>query len=418
MANKKQIQFPRFVIKKYKAEAIDTMTNYINENIDDFVDGEEITIRYLDYKDGESLRSINGIIDIKLNESNEKIASLSVEIGEHDTVKILESENEPEDKKSLWLTDWSHEEPYPASDLKSEVIKLKLELKAMREMLNKHDYALSNTIAGGDIITNSEKYELENQYDKEQPEDSDIKPTYDTGDTEVYTWGIYLGKSDLRELIEDDKYEFYRKMKYFLKLRLFNKEGKEIEETEDITLHLVCDSQIATIDENRVLFAEEECTATLTATLYQYGEKINSINYGIIFKKNEKPDYEVYGEPNVHHILVKTAPNFDTLQQNFDYLCVNELCWCINESSLYLKAKDANGNVKLFKINGQGSITPTGETESITYRIDEDGFIDMNDEYTGKYIFLDEEGFINVLAGNIDEEGYIVLTDTAPNNLI
>lgn len=406
MENKKIVQLPRYKINLPKRQAIDAMNDYINGHLSEFIDGEEITIRYLD-NDGVSLCSVNAIVDISSDNSH---GSVSVELGEYDTIKISNSENPPE-HDTLWLTEWGDEE-VEVSDLKSEIKLLKLQLKKMQEMLNKHDYALSNTIAGGDIITNSEKYDLENKYDTEQPEDSEYEPSYDTGDTEVDSWDIYLGNSSFKKLIEDD-YEFYIRMKYFLKLRLFNKDEKEIDPS-GYTLDLKCISLVAGIQDN-VLYGTGEGAVAITVTLLKDEELIGQKFYNISLKKNAKPDYETYGEPNVHHILVKTVQTYQELIDNFNYLCVNEFCWCIENSSLYLKIKLPNGRIVPFKINGEGGDIPTGQTTNIVYSFNDEGFITMDDENKG-YLFVDDEGYINILAGSIDEEGYIILNDTSPNN--
>ena len=130
------------------------------------------------------------------------------------------------------------------------------------------------------------------------------------------------------------------------------------------------------------------------------------------FEHEEKPDYETYNEPNVHHILTKKADTREILEENSKYLLENEFCWCIDENSLYFKAKAKNGTTQLFKINGQGSIVPTGET-IISYTITEENILEILDE-TGEHVYIDENGILN-LVGTIDNEGILNLIDTSPN---
>ena len=44
-------------------------------------------------------------------------------------------------------------------------------------------------------------------------------------------------------------------------------------------------------------------------------------------------------EPNVKHVLIKTAENFDILSANTKYLLLNEFVWCKSNNSLYFKAE-------------------------------------------------------------------------------
>lgn len=400
----KQIQLPRYVIRKSKSEAIETMVGYINQHSSEFHDGDEIAIRYL-ANDGVTLCSVNAIVEFK-----GATASLSVEIGEKDTLKIVDSENEPVDKKSLWLTDWDDDETYPASDLKSEVKYLKAQLKVMQEMLYKHDYALSNTLAGGDIIVNSEKYDLENKYDPEMPEDMEYDPEYDTGDTVITSFEVYVGNTPL-STYSTGEVNLYRHQNYFLKFKVFNAAMKEVDPS-GCSINYVClPREIATINELDVLYAETSGDTEISATLYTLDGDELSNRYAITFDYNEKPDYETYEEPNVHHMLIKKADTLDILQDNSRYLLEGEFCWCIDENALYLKAKAKNGTTQLFKINGEGTITPTGET-TVEYFVDDEGILQIT--CYDDSVYVDNDGILH-LVGGVNEDGILLLNDTTPN---
>lgn len=395
--NNKHIQFPRYKLDKYKKDAIEIMNQYIQEHPNEFIDGEEIVLKYKDINDNWC--TSNAIIDNNI---------LNIAITEKDTLKIIESTNPPVDKETLWLTEWSNggDPTLKASDLQTEVKLLKEQLKKMQETLNKHDYALSNTIAGGDIIVNSEKYNRENETETEQPEDSDFKPNYDTEDTKLDSWDIYLGNSCFKDLINDN-YEFYIKMKYYIKFKVFNKKKNEIDPSP-YSIELTCTSSIATINEH-VLLAENEGTAIIHAKLLYNNNEVDNKVYNIMFLNNAKPDYETYGEPNVHHLLVKTAKTYEELLNNFNYLCVNELCWCIENNSLYIKIKASNGSLVLFKINGDSA-----SEIPITFKYN-DGYVEIDDN-NKELVYVDSDGYINILPSTIDEDGYIILNDIATNN--
>lgn len=400
--DKTQIQFPRYRINKPKHEAIPIMEAYVNNNIGEFIDGEEITIRYIG-TDG-NMRSVNAVVNIDNGQ-----ATVSVEISETDTVKIIESAGTEgiEDKESLWLSDnWDDEVAsiYPASDVRGTVRQMAVELKFVREQLALCVEALTNTLGGGDIITNSEKNELENMYDPEEP--IDAPQIYTTGDTEIYEWDVYIGGADLSKYSTGGLYRFQN---YYPKVRAFNSAGEEIEITSAITVEMSVGGGSATVDFNgKKMYAETSGDTTFTATIHDYEHGfVETKSYLIIFEKNEKPDYPSY---NVKHLLVKHADSEEIMFANANYLLVGEFCWCINEQSLYLKEKAKNGTIQLFKINGQGSVTPTGDTTAITYYIDDEEVlnIEASDGYT---VRVDEDGYL-ILIGEIDENGILILNDT------
>ena len=386
-----------------KNEAISGMVEVINDSKSEFTDHEEIIIRYTDVK-GE-LSSVHCIVNLPEGED----ANISVLINENDTLKIVETDEEPEDKESLWLTNWDEEHP-EVSDLRGEVAHLKNVILEMQEIINRHDYALSNTLAGGDIIVNSEKYDLENRYKPEQPEDSDYKPSYDTEDTKIVSYDLYIANTPLVSYTIDDAH-LYSGQKYYLKLRAFNIKGHEVDTSSTELSMAIYPSEVATINGN-ILYANVTGDTTFVSQLITEEGTELMHNYALRFEHEEKPDYETYSEPNVHHMLIKKADTREILEQNEKYLLECEFCWCVDENSLYLKAKAKNGTTQLFKINGQGSIVPTGET-SITYTITENNILEMLDD-TGEHVYIDENGILN-LVGVIDSKGILNLVDTSPN---
>lgn len=405
---KTQIQFPRYYINKPKHEAIETMTSYINDkHLNEFVDGEEITLRYRG--NNGSICSVNAIVDIV-----DGTASLSCEIGEIDTLKIVESGGTEgiADKNSLWLSDnWDGEvsSVYPASDLKSTVRAMVAELKTVKEELALCKEALTNTLGGGDIYIDSTKYELENKYEPERPEDA--PNPYTTGDTEIYSWDIYIGPSKLSEFSEGG---LYQEQRYYPKPRAFNSAGEEIEITTAITVSMSCGGGSASISlTGGTLYSFNSGDTTLYATIndpeHEFSE---SKSYLIEFEKNERPSYQQY---NVKHLLIKDCEGFDYMMEHSDYILVGEFCWCIKEQELYLKEKAANGTIQFFKINGQGSVAPTGETEGITYAVSADGT--LNADATNGSVFVDDDGVLNFIA-QVDENYVLILNDTelVPNS--
>lgn len=401
--DKTQIQFPRYLINKPKHEAIPIMETYVNDNIEEFIDGEEIAIRYLG-TDGK-IRSVNAIVNIP---SNGGEATVSIEIGETDTMKIIEKDGNEglDDKDSLWLSDnWDDEVAtnFPASDLRGTVRQMAAELKTVREELALCKEALTNTLGGGDIITNSEKNELENSYEPEAP--SGAPNPYTTGDTEIYEWDIYIGDAKLSSYSSGGLFAAQR---YYPKARAFNSAGEEIEITSAITVEMSCGggSAIATVD-GKILYATTSGDTTLTATIRDPEHSfVDSHSYLLLFEKNEKPDYPFY---NVKHLLVKNADSEEIMFANSKYLLVGEFCWCIKEQSLYLKEKAANGTIQLFKINGGGSVTPTGETETVTYVVTDGGVLDARS--SDDAISVTEDGILT-LVGTVTEDGILILNDT------
>ena len=200
---------------------------------------------------------------------------------------------------------------------------------------------------------------------------------------------------------------------------MFNN-AKEIVKQTNETLGIVCSpSEIATVDENNILFPTASGSVQIVATLIANDGQQFRMIYPIEIGYNEEPYYELYGEPNVKHVLIKSAENLQVLVDNAKYLCENELVWCISEHSLYIKAKAPNGSLILYKLSGEGgSIEPgtgstTGDTTAVTY---ETRFIVGNEELSiistdESAIYVDANGILNINVSEVNEEGILILND-------
>ena len=404
--NKKYLQLPRFQTHKLKSQAIPMVEIYINENIADFKDGEEIAIEYIGLN-GEQMYS-TAVVQI-----SEGVAKLRVSIEESETLKIVESENTPEDKSVLWLAGSTNEEitAGQTSNLREEINSLKKVIADLQDIVFKHDYALNNTLAGGDIIANATKFDLENQYKPEMPEGATDNTDYAEDDTTVTSFEIMVANSPLSDFSGVDA-SLYKGQAYPLKLKLYNDALELVKETDDITIRISCiPSTVATIDENRVLLASTSGDVEVAATVISNENTVSKV-YNVHFDYSEEPDYKIYEEPNVHHWLVKKADTLKILTDNVNYLLIGEMCWVVSENALYIKEKAANGTIQLFKLNGSGgSITPdtgttpdtgsTAITSETTFKVEND-ILDITTDENGVYV--DENGILNINVGEVSGE--------------
>ena len=392
MAQHKYIQPQKFQTSSLKDTSIELVKSYINEHINEYKNGEIVSIEYLT-EAGETAVT-NAIVIINNGEAN-LIASVS----DKDTLKIVETENEPEDKNALWLTDLtSGDTSGETSNLREEIRLLKSAVKMLQGLVNKHEYALNNTLAGGDIIANAEKFDLENKYPKEKPEDAEDPVSWAEEDFIITSFETYIADSPITEFIGSPG--LYRHQKYPLNYKFYNIEGERVPDSYATVVAVADPVTIATITRN-ILYASTSGSCDIHISVNsESGETITEHYYGVQFDYNEGPDYPDYEEPNVHHQLVKSAESTEIMMQNSNYLLVGEFCWCIKENTLYLKEKASNGTVQLFKINGTGSIIPTGET--ITYYVDENGI--FNAESSEGSIYVDDNGIVNFV-GEVDENG-------------
>lgn len=398
----KYIQPQKFQTNSLKETAINLVEDYVSRNVSEYLNGEEILIEYITEDGKPTVTSAIVII-------NNGIVKIHATVSDKDTLKIVDSEEEPENKNVLWLTDLtSGDTSGETSNLREEVRLLKNMVRILQNIVNKHEYALNNTLAGGDIITNAEKFDLENKYPKEKPEDAEDPVEWAEEDFVITNFETFIANSPITEFIDADG--LYRRQKYPLNYKFYNAEGERVPEIYATVEAIAEPVEIATIT-NNILYASTSGKCIVNVSVNSEGGELITENYsGVTFNYNEEPDYPAYEEPNVHHQLIKHADSTDIMIQNSNYLLVGEFCWCIKENTLYLKEKSSNGTIQLFKINGNGSITPTGETVVIKYYVDEEG--NLNAESSDGSIYVDEEGILN-LVSEVDENGILNLNSSS-----
>ena len=404
--DKKYIQLPRFQTHRPKGDAISLVERHINQSPDDFFDGEEIAVEYK--KDDGGQAYVSAIVKI-----TDGVATLYVPINEFETLKVTDSENEPSDKKALWVTDLSEEETY--HNISKTLDSLLEEYRKLKETVQKHDYALSSTLAGGDIILNAQKYDIENESDHEKPEDAEYDEKYAETDFVVVSYDLFVADSSLRRFSNDTNTLFVEQ-KYKLTLKLYNRSGELVRETDDVSLTFRHSANVD-INERRYLTSHVTGYTTIEATVRIGGRVLQNEPYYVNFGLDQEPDYPQYDEPNVHHLLIKTAETHDILMDNLKYLATPEFCWCPGDNKLYLKAKSNNGTVQLFIINGGGSIDPpipvdpdTGDTTAVTsetiFEVEPDGTLKVTTvPEDSDSVYVDEYGIlITVLQPSIQTE--------------
>lgn len=356
MMTHKYIIFPSFnTVYENREEALDTTLLLLNSNADAYEDGESIRVRYLN----ENAEVTDALCIINKTDG---IISITVSVTDKDGLRIVESDVEPDDKDVLWLSDTDDEEDFADSrDLEDEIVSLKRELKVMKQLLCKHDYALTNSLSGGDFITNSVKYRLENSALSEMPDNAEDDVNYANDDFEVDDISIMIGNTSFDTFVGTTK--FVTDKEYYFKVRFLNKDGEIIRNPEytidDLVVTTNSQSLIAT---NRCFKSVESGDCAIT---FSVGD-IDKV-YELTFEDNLRPDYNLYGEPTLPHVLVKNAQSKDILFNNSDYLLPNEFVWCKQTNTLYFYAEASNGNVVLFPVNGgnsSGEIPETGVTSS------------------------------------------------------
>lgn len=381
------IQFPRYLIKKKKSEAIAQFCDYVKNHTDIFIDGEEVVLRYLG--NDNNIVSVNAVIDDVAQ------GSVSFEISEHDTFRIVEQDEEPEDKDVLWLggemtgdTDFS-----VANNMQTEIDTLKKKLKYLQDIVDKHEYSFNNALSGGNIKKNATKFSLSNLAAQEVPDDS--TEHFDTGDTVVVSVKAFVGRYELEE-----KDTLYTKQKYYLSVRGYNAEDNEVS-LEDCSVSIFMGEVELT---SETIYIESSSVTTLDVYVLTPESATVESHYTITFSEDEEPAY--YSEPTYHQFVTKNAKDFEELTKYIDNLAVNEFCWCIGDNTLYYRAEATNHSIQLFKINGGGSVDP--EDEHIVFEITDKGILIIMSE--SEDVYLSEEGILH-LVGNIDENGILHLNN-------
>lgn len=380
------VQLPRYLIRKPKSEAIETFCNYVKSNTEDFKNGEEVVLRYVG--NNSMIVSVNATID------DVEEGYVSFEIGEHDTLKIVEQEEEPEDKDVLWLSEFvDTENPVIANDMQAEIDSLKKKLKYLQDIVDKHEYSFNNALSGGNIKKNATKFSLSNLAAQEVPDDS--TEHYDTGDTVVVSVKAFVGKYELEE-----RDTLYTKQKYYLSVRGYNEAENEVSlEDCDVTIFLG-ETELT----SETIYFESSSITTLDVYVLTPESATVESHYTITFSEDEEPSY--YTEPSYHQFATKNAKDFEELTKYIDNLAVNEFCWCIADNTLYYRAESANHSIQLFKVNGNGSVDP--EVKHIVFEITDRGVLVIMSE--SEDVHLSEDGIL-YLVGDIDENGILHLNN-------
>ncbi len=408
--NRKYLRLPRIDgVFETKEIAINTVQDYIINNVSHFHDGESIVVRFKN-ENGKIL-SAHVIINI----DNEGEVSLSFELNAEETIKIVETKEEPKDLDSLWLSDDGE-----SGDDKDEIIfglrqrieTLEKTISGLSKLIDKHEYALTHTLSGGDFLTNSVKYDLENSVETEKPAAATYGEVYSKTDIIVTSFKLFIGCSDLHDFT---KSKLLTKQYYYIKPEFHNGAG-ELIDPKDVNYTLisnnekVLEARYVEASKKWYLYGLKNENAIVTCKVINEDETELTEDYVLTFERESEP--YTY-EPNVKHVLMKTAETFDILSANTKYLLLNEFVWCKGNNSLYFKAEDSTGAINLFKINGGGS-TPdpdvpvepdipvepdepeTGTTTDINVHIDYDGILNLTDNNEEKTLYVDENDVLTI----------------------
>ncbi len=234
------------------------------------------------------------------------------------------------------------------------------------------------------------------------PEGATDPTPYATDDLVIDSFELYVANSPLTDFSGSNGC-LYDNQKYYLKLHLYNAEKQLIKDDGSVSLVIAHDPVIEYDYDKRMLIAKETGYTTIYATIDD-GAGVRLTNtYLLDVEHEEMPDYGEYKEPNVKHVLLKTAETYKILTDNVNYLGIPEFCWCKGNNSLYLKAEASNGTIALFKING-GGVTPTPE-DHVTYLVQDDTLFATSTD--GSVHVTDG---VMTLVGTV-EDGVLILND-------
>lgn len=134
-----------------KTETLQALMDDIDKGrIEDFKNGETITVRYKDENDTVT----SSVIVINKDENG---ITLSSSISDNETKKIVDSTEEPKDEDALWLKDESGITP---EIIEHDIKALNAAVLRLIELTNKHEYAFTTIMECGDLETNSTRKSL------------------------------------------------------------------------------------------------------------------------------------------------------------------------------------------------------------------------------------------------------------------
>ena len=426
--NIQHFRFPHIKIQSEtgitKSRAVQLLEEYINTeaHFNEFYDEETLTIDYI--AEGGQRGSSTVTVLKGVDENDNPAAIVKAQLNSDETIPVIEAAEEPSDTEKIWLSDYGDESGVTYDEEKArlkEQVKnlidknrtleeriLRLEYILTGEYTENGDYVGGGVIAGGDILTNSVKYELQNRYGTEKP-DNAVDKNYAKDDTAITKYDIYLGDASLFDYVSA---KLYCGVRYYLKPRFFNQADEEVrnvDENGDEVLKVKLsvtdnDGIVSALTEDGVLIVSKKGNIDLIANIDDLkGNPVKTAKliFNLSFDGAQKPDYETYLEPNVKHILTKTVETKKLLDEQSDFLCVGEQVWCTEENRLYIKIKAKSGNVVLLPIGG---VTESAVSTKFSY---DNGM--LNIETTDSSIRVDSDGYLILDDCRVDENGILIL---------
>lgn len=412
---RKYIKIPRIDgVFDNKKIALEKVQEYVVKNISFFHDGESVLIRFKN-DSGDIISSM-----VFINIDNEQNVALSFNLDSEETIKIVETKGEPSDKDSLWLTEETEgdsEKDNIILGLQNRIESLEKTLSSLSTLIDKHEYALTHTISGGDFLTNSVKYDLENSTETEKPASANYGEVYSENNKLISNFELYIGYTNLKDY---ESVKLYSKTYYYIRPEFYNSDG-ELINPKDIHTYELISNNVNSVETRYVeaskrwyLYGLKKDNVIITCKVVDIDGKELIRDYILIFETESEP-YSY--EPNVKHVLMKTAETFDILSANTKYLLLNEFVWCKGDNSLYFKAEASNGTINLFKING-GGYTPedpdTGTTEDVVINVDSNDVLELTDNSGNNLITVDNDDTLVISKdiAYVDENGILIFGQT------
>lgn len=430
--NRKYLKLPRIdSVFDNKEIAINSIKEYVIDNVLFFHDGESILVRFKN----EYNEIVSSHVTININNENE--VSLSFGLDSTETINIVDTETPPTDINSLWLSEEDVREEEDKDNiitgLKQRIESLEKVIASMSSLVDKHEYALTHTISGGDFLTNSVKYDLENSIVQEKPAAAKYGEVYSATNKIAVTFELCIGETNLHEFSD---IKLYTNEYYYIKPKFYNNEGvlinpNEIKYTLISSNNSSVETKFVEASKRWYIYGLKKDNVIITCTVENEDETVLIDDFILIFEEESEP-YKY--EPNVKHVLMKTAETFDILSANTKYLLLNEFVWCKGNNSLYFKAEASNGSINLFKINGGGAPGPdipdtpdtpdipdepsTGTTSDIEINVDNNDILNLSDNTEEKNLKVDENGILNIPkeVAYVDENGILVFKQKTDDN--